>query len=54
MYLVNGNKKIWYPGIFPGHDTCMYDKAHVNHYKHNKKQEIYDTIGAALGVTGKL
>ena len=20
MYLVNGNK-IWYPGIFPGHDT---------------------------------
>ena len=36
----------------------MYDKAHVNHYKHNKKQEIYDTIGlklkAALGVTGKL
>ena len=21
MYLVNGNKKIWYPGNFPGHDT---------------------------------
>ena len=21
MNLVNGNKKIWYPGIFPDHDT---------------------------------
>ena len=23
MYLVSGNKKIWYPGIFPGHDRSM-------------------------------
>ena len=25
MYLVNGNK-IWYPGIFPGHDTTINGK----------------------------
>ena len=23
MYLVNGNKKIGYPGIFPGHDNSL-------------------------------
>ena len=31
----------------------IYDKAHVDYYKQNKKQEIYDIIGTALGVTGK-
>ena len=25
MYLVNGNK-IWYPGIFPGHDTNIREQ----------------------------
>ena len=39
------NKIINYPSI--------YDKAHVDHYKQNKKQEIYDIIGTALDVTGK-
>ena len=33
---------------------CIYDKAHVDHYKRNKKQEIYDIIGTALGVTGTI
>ena len=33
---------------------CIYDKAHVDHYKRNKKQEIYDIVGTALGVTGRI
>ena len=29
MYLVNGNKKNWYPGIFPGHDILPSKWHHV-------------------------
>ena len=29
MYLVNGNKKIWYPGIFPDHDILPSKWHHV-------------------------
>ena len=32
---------------------CTYDKTHVGHFKCNKKQEVYDIIGTALGVRGK-
>ena len=44
MYLRQGNEVRNYP--------CIYNKAHVDHYKQNKKQENYDIIGTALGVTG--
>ena len=32
---------------------AIYDKAHVDHFRRNKKDAIFEAIGAALGVTGK-
>ena len=32
---------------------AIYDKAHTDHFRHNKKDAIFEVIGAALGVTGK-
>ena len=31
----------------------IYDKAHPDHLRRNKKDAIFEAIGAALGVTGK-
>ena len=31
----------------------IYDKAHPDHSQKNKKDTIFEAIGAALGVTGK-
>ena len=30
----------------------IYDKAHPFHYKKEKRDEIFDSIGAILGITG--
>ena len=32
---------------------AIYDKAHADHFRRNKKDAIFEAIGAALGVTGK-
>ena len=32
---------------------AIYDKAHPDHLRRNKKDAIFEAIGAALGVTGK-
>ena len=32
---------------------AIYDKAHTDHYRRNKKDAIFEAIGAALRVTGK-
>ena len=33
---------------------AIYDKAHPDHFRRNKKDVILDAIGAVLGVTGKI
>ena len=32
---------------------AIYDKAHADHFRRNKKDTIFKGIGAVLGVTGK-
>ena len=32
---------------------AIYDKAHPDHLRRNKKDAIFEAIGAALGVTAK-
>ena len=32
---------------------AIYDKAHTDHFRRNKKDTIFEAIGAALGVTSK-
>ena len=33
---------------------AIYDKAHRDHFRSNKKDAIFEAIGAVLGVTGKI
>ena len=32
---------------------AIYDKAHADHFRRDKKDAIFEAIGMALGVTGK-
>ena len=32
---------------------AIYEKAHADHFRRNKKDAIFEIIGATLGVTGK-
>ena len=32
---------------------AIYDKAHADHFRRNKKDGIFEAIGVALGLTGK-
>ena len=34
--------------------TAIYDKAQPDHFRRNKKDTIFEAIGAVLGVTGKI
>ena len=41
MYLVNVNKKIWYPGIFPDHDT---PKSTIFNLLHEILHQLFDHL----------
>ena len=35
------------------HHPCIYDKGHKDHFRRDKKLEVFGTIGTLLGIDGK-